>query len=144
MFDPEPIHAALLAICQGVTGFKLVSRRLQFIDEVQPTNFPACFVVWTHDDHQQKAYAGDVISMYFKIYVYCDSGEDANAVPVKDDLLPIYKALVNAIRPVADGMKQTLGGLVESCVVSGTVDTCNGVLGGKSYAILPITVLVTD
>jgi hypothetical protein len=138
----EAIHGALFTLCSSVTNFKLASRRLRFIDEVNPGEFPAIFLVWHSDLVQDDNYAGSIVGMMFEAWVYVDSGADVTIEPVKD-VVAIVDALHNAIH-LSSGLKQTLGGLVESCRIVGEIKTDGGTLGGKSLAIVPIKVLTTD
>lgn len=129
--------------------------RFKFIDEVTAAEVPALYLTWDGDPQvsQSQNFAGAKIIEEYMVHVYEDGGSnDPTATPVLT-IFDRVKAIEDAIRqqkvngvlvPLPDGFRQTLGGLVESCVIEGAIKSDKGMLGSKSFAMIPIRVVVSD
>lgn len=64
-----------------------------------------------------------------------------DGIPPATVLNPILDQIEAMLLP-AYGMKQTLGGLCDSCYIDGEIQTYEGTLGEQEVAIIPIKILV--
>jgi hypothetical protein len=80
----------------------------------------------------------------FFAVIYTDVGIDPNAVPadVIDDLLDVIDVQLapSALDQLQNGGRQTLGGLVYDCRISGQPDIAPGDAQGKGETVIPIQV----
>ena len=74
------------------------------------------------------------------LVLYAVSGD--SAVAPASLLNPLIDAVEAALEPGPAFAKQTLGGLVSHCCVSGRVEIVEGVLGAQAVAIVPIEIVV--
>jgi hypothetical protein len=136
----EAIHLALFALLGEIEGIKTLSRRLQHWSDVPGLEQPALFQSQRGQTAHQHAGVPPKWTLEVDLFLYVNSGNDPKAVPaiVANGLLDAIEA---ALAPVEFGGKQTLGGLVEHCWISGRIETDEGVLGPQAVAIIPIEIL---
>ena len=69
------------------------------------------------------------------------AGGQINSAPMSQ-LNPIIDSLQRAVHPI-NGEKETLGGLVHRLVISGPIETDEGLLGDQAIAVVPLSVIVS-
>lgn len=133
------IYEALLELGGSSSiGFSEKGRRLREFDAAQK---PALFQIEHVDSYQAKA--GQLRHRTLKVtwVMYHEVGRDPNTVPAVTtaDMLDALDALFpDAIGPC----KQTLGGLVHSVWIDGTVQKFEGDLDGQTIIVVPITISI--
>lgn len=142
MNSRESIYAALYALLQGVAGWGTVGRKLQHIEDISPTAFPAAFQVQLSEDTIQDYNKPAIVTMRVEWWVYAYQSDDAQ--PHTPTLNPLVDAAINALGLVQPGPfpAQTLGGLVHSVWLDGRIDYVDGALGDRSFARIPLAVKV--
>lgn len=133
----ESIYSALFAKLQGVGGFTTVSRRLKHWGDVPSGDQPALYMAQRKEHAATTPGLETVFELHVDLYLYANTQGDASLSP-STILNPLIDAVLAAINfdPITN--KQTLGGLVEYCVVDGEIATDEGVLGDQGVVIIPI------
>ena len=136
------IYDALMEVGAGLIGTSFGTmqesgRRLKMWDRVQK---PAIFQV--EPDDMVKSQIGQLSKRTLKVtwVIYHAAGKDQSATPaaVSADILDA----IDAALPALPGMYQTLGGLVVSAFVDGTIKKFEGDLDGQTIITVPISILV--
>lgn len=149
----EAIYSALFALVSdgegqpgkitGADGETLLftSRRVKLFDDV-PSQPALC-----QAEHGE-TYAQATNMPYKRTFsaswlLYHDVGKDPNAVPstTTNNLLDAIDAAITPY-PSNPGFRQTLGGLVYHCFISGKVFRESGDLDGQALMVIPITLLI--
>lgn len=138
----EPIHAALFALLQTVPGLKTCSRRLKHFDDVSPADCPALFMVQKSQGTRTQTRMPTVweLDVELILYVQTDGGHHSTPATALNEVLDAIESALeptNLIDP-----RQTLGGLVYDCKISGAIDTDEGTMGEMAGAIIPIRLVV--
>ncbi len=137
----EPIYQALFDRINEIDGISTCSRILQHWDDVSPNMQPALFLAQDSQAAEQVTGYPTKYVLGAKLWVY--THRDTNGQVPATQINNILDAVDGALAP--DPMtlnKQTLGGLVEHCWISGSIDTDEGLLGNQDVAIVPISMLV--
>lgn len=138
----ESTAAALLTQIDApmrAAGAVTVSRRLKHWADVPAVNQPAVYISEGQSTPtQSKEGLPPVWSMMFNIYLYATETDQAASPATKLNLL--LDALEGALAPTAPGTKQTLGGRVVHCWITG-VETDEGILGDQCMAIVAVEAL---
>jgi hypothetical protein len=137
----EPIYKALFAKLSAIDGIVTASRILLHWDDVSPNQQPAMFLA---QDTQQAEQITGFPTKYLlgaKVWIYAhrDTSEEVPSAQINNILDALDAALMPDPSPT---FKQTLGGLVEHCWISGAIETDEGTLGNQAVAIVPIQMLV--
>lgn len=152
MASRKQIAAALLALLAPAGGPFLTSgRRLTDPENVAGGKFPALFLIkpgerYTYDgdgETMPPTRSLDFLAVIYTDYTGGTSAENAAFVPADgmDDLLDfIDLALMPLGADALNGNRQTLGGLVYSCIVSGEPKLAPGDSIGKGEMLIPIRV----
>jgi len=140
----EAVHVALFNLLQGATGFKTTGRRMIHWSEVAPEDQPALFLSAGNDEPQSLRRAGGpaMHKLSFTVVMYANATLASGEAPATA-MNPLIDAITSLFSTV-NGAKQTLGGLVQWAVVSGPIETDEGVLGDQSFAIVPLEVVVSE
>lgn len=138
----EPVYAALFTLLETLSGsFNTMSRRWRMPNAVSPELRPALFQVQT--DEQAFSNAEGMPTRWhllLDLVVYgAGSGDDDNYVP-STELNALLLAIRGAIAPTAVGDKQTLGGLVSNCFLTGKTKIVENVFGSMPMAILQVQI----
>jgi hypothetical protein len=137
----ETIYKALFELIRNLNGAATTSRILAHWDDVPPNMQPALYL--TNDTQQAEQVTGFPTKYLLgaKIWIYChrDSGEEVPSAQINEILDGLDEVLKPSESPTN---KQTLGGLVEHCWISGAIETDEGTLGNQAVAIVPIQMLV--
>lgn len=161
-FNRESIFEALLTLLKGLTWTDALtntagatwlkaSRRIIPSAQVDLSMMPALFLCQTKERHTATKGMGSTILLMGDIHVYVNAPEPVgteDAIAPTTILNPILDA-INAVIPTTgttDPMtgKQTLGGLVEHCVINGEIQTWEGTLGTVELALIPFELLVVS
>lgn len=142
----ETVALALFGLVDPImraAGAVTVSRRLLHWSDVQPPDQPAVFVA-QGDGAPAQSPSGEptVWRLTFAIYLYVHELDPSATPATRLNLL--LDALTAALAPVGYAKKQTLGGTVEHCWISGPVETDEGTLGDQAMAIVPVEVLYSQ
>ena len=139
----EQVMQALLAKLETSGDFKLVGRRNRNPDTIGADNSPALILVeHTEGYRNPSTHQPSIRRLMVRAIVYNDVGGDDNAIP---------SSAINGILDAIDGLfvpdnmmtgQFTLGGLVQSAVIDGTVVKAPGDMTGKGLAIVPITIVL--
>ena len=141
----EQIDSAIYALIQGIAPFQTSSRRLptNWL-ETAPERQPALYLLHGQEVLEQNVQkmGGPLSStINYTVILMVHSGGQINSTPMSR-LNPIIDALVNAIHPT-NGTKQTLGDLVHRLIISGPIETDEGLLGDQAIAVVPLSVIVS-
>lgn len=140
----KAVAAALLAQLNASSAFPTVGRRLTDPTTIGDGNYPGLFLIKPTERTERAS--GSLPSkriMEFYACVYTNVGDDQNAIPADaiDDLLDVIDiALAPGPADQLRGGRQTLGGLVENCIVDGNIDIGPNDVLAKGQAVVPITV----
>jgi hypothetical protein len=136
------VAAALLAKLAGAYAFTSTSRRNRDPQRIGPSQAPCLFLL----DHEESYTRPSpdvppVREIAFVALVYVDVGNNENAIPaaVMNDILD---ALDVALAGDPCTGRETLGGLVFSCTIDGTIERSSGDMTGKAAAAVPISVVL--
>ena len=136
----EVAFVALFATLQGISAFKVCTRRLKHWQDVLPEDQPALYM--QHDGEVRQPVRGlpDRIVLEVNLWIYLNT----NAEPVGPQLSPLLDAVDAALAPANNGDRtQTLGGIVHHVWIEGQTQIYEGNLGNEAVAIVPIKLLVT-
>lgn len=136
----ESIYAALFALAQNMPGVVTSSRRAQPAQDVAPVNCPALFQV---QGQQKASYNGEIQTAWelSVMWIVVVAQTDATQ-PMTPALNPILDAITQALAPSNPFGRNTLGGLVEHCAISGNVDIYEGDVAERAIAFVPIRIVV--
>lgn len=132
----EPIYAALFALVSGAPGLITTSRKLQHWGDVPAVNRPALFQAQKSETAMERGGNMPVTwRLDVDLYVYVSTQGADSPGEVLNPIVDWITAVLDW-RPI--GAPQTLGGLVLSARVEGTIATDGGVLGDDAVAIVPV------
>lgn len=145
----EAIFAALFAKLAAVPGLVTTSRELRHWDDVPASEQPALFLVQGDQAAAVPArptggatYVGPTewtLAADVHLYVHRASlSTDALLATAVNTLLDAIEA---ACAAPAGTHEQTLGGVVRSCRIDGTIETDGGVLGDQAVAVIPFVLI---
>ena len=141
----EQIDVALYSLLQGITAFNTSSRRVPpNWTETPAERQPALFLSHgkeTLDQEMQKRGGPYVSTIEYTVILMVHSGGQVNSVPTSR-LNPMVDSVVNAVH-LTNGEKQTLGGLVHRLIISGPIETDEGLLGDQAIAVFTLNVIAT-
>ena len=141
----EQIDSAIYALIQGIAPFQTSSRRLPINWlETAPERQPALYLLHGQEVLEQNVQrmGGPLSStINYTVILMVHSGGQIDSVPMSR-LNPIIDALVNVVH-LTNGTKQTLGDLVHRLVISGPIETDEGLLGDQAIAVIPLSVIAS-
>jgi hypothetical protein len=135
----EAIYSALFALISTAAGFATASRKLRHWDDVPLAEQPALFQVQRSEEVRIQTGQPAKLLMRLDLYIY-NAATDPGASPAIG-LNALLDAVTHALAPQPGQDNQTLGGLVNYCRISGTIQTDEGVLGPQAVAIVPVELL---
>jgi len=145
--DRRAIGRALHALLAGIVwdsparGFAYTSERLQLWDDV-PTQ-PAMMTQEGDERHTQTTRGMPLRILEYRVIVYQRTGVDTSLPRPADENDLIMGAIEEAIPDGSEpDLNQTLGGLVHSVRISGTVLKDDGAMDGQAMIVVPIDVIV--
>ena len=138
----EQVMTALLARLSTAYSWGVVGRRNRAPNAIAAVGKPALILLKQHETYVARGLnMPSKRTMHLLAVVYVDVGTDETAVP--DALVnAALDALDAAMQPDSPGGYLTLGGLVESAKISGTITAAPGDVTGKGLAIVPIDVSI--
>ncbi len=133
--EREPIYQAIYD-AMAATRPTTVSRKLKHWNDVPASQQPA---VLMHEQYEE-AIQGKGLPVqwkgYVEIYLYTNTGGDADAIPAIE--MNIWLDKIEAVfRPLA-GRVNTLGGVVQHCWIEGQIQRFEAILDNQSVAIVPL------
>ena len=126
---------------QGHRRFKTVSRRVKLFSDVDTGSQPACFQA------EHTSTEGQVTNLPYKTtleanwIIYHAVGKDKKAIPAIENNL-IIKGVRIANDPGFLDRRNTLGGLVHHCFISGRIFRDPGDIDDQAMIVVPIKLLV--
>jgi hypothetical protein len=140
----EPIYAALFAIAQNIPGVVTTSRTLKHYDDVPSSAQPAIFQRQLDQDAESQPNRPTKWYCEAEWYLYVNEGENPG-IDSCTILNPIMDALEAALLPSLPAGRNSLGGLVYDCKISGKVQIYEAINGGpQTMAIIPIKITVVN
>lgn len=145
----EQVAAAVFDLVDSAVGsvVNLVtsSRTFRGPQEVDPVEMPALFQIQTPEEYERTQ--GKMLglppkrTMHFEICLYTSDAQEVSVIP-SQQLNAMIDAVEAAFTPDATTGLFTLGGLVASARIEGSIDYIENLVGdGKSAASIPIAVL---
>jgi len=131
---------------QGYRRFKTVSRRVQLFSDVATSSQPACFQA------EHTSTEGQVTNLPYKTtleanwIIYHATGKDKKSIPTIENNL-IIKGVRIALEPKPNDpgfhdRRNTLGGLVHHCFISGRIFRDPGDIDDQAMIVVPVKLLV--
>jgi hypothetical protein len=142
MIAREPIYAALFDLAAGAAGFVTAERRLRHWSDVAPAEQPALFMTQKSEVAAVKTLGAPTVwTLLVEFYLYAHSS-DPYLSPATV-LNPLVDAVEAALAPAATTGLQDLGlpSMVQHAMISGKIETEEGVLGDQAIAIIPVEIL---
>ena len=142
MIAREPIYAALFDLAAGAAGFVTAERRLRHWSDVAPAEQPALFMTQKSEVAAVKTLGAPTVwTLLVEFYLYANSS-DPYLSPATV-LNPLVDAVEAALAPAATTGLQDLGlpSMVQHAMISGKIETEEGVLGDQAIAIIPVEIL---
>ena len=142
MIVREPIYAALFDLAAGAAGFVTAERRLRHWSDVAPAEQPALFMTQKSEVAAVKTLGAPTVwTLLVEFYLYAHSS-DPYLSPATV-LNPLVDAVEAALAPAATTGLQDLGlpSMVQHAMISGKIETEEGVLGDQAIAIIPVEIL---
>lgn len=138
----KAVAAALLARLNIGGNFLTVGRRLTDPTTIGGGPYPAVYVIKPNERYERDGNMPPKRFMEFYAVIYTNVGDDPNAIPADaiDDLLDAVDA--NLAPAAGEEGRQTLGGLVENCLIDGNIDIGPNDILSKGQAVVPITVML--
>lgn len=140
----EAIYTALFNLAKVASGVTTASRRVRHWADVSPIEQPALFMVQKTESAQvvTRQPARWTFSVDLILYVNT-GGHDPNITP-SSIFNPIVDAITAALAVSQNSGEQTLGGLVERCRITGSIETDEGALGDQAVIIIPVEIFLPD
>lgn len=127
----------------GVTPLVTSGRRLRLLQSVGTEEMPALFMGQKPETQERGAIGLPAKrTMHFELWIYTADPQDDTVVPA-DQLDDFMDAIETALRPDPTSGACTLGGLVRSARIDGSVEYFeNATNDGKSALTVPVSVLM--
>lgn len=138
----EAIYQALFNKVSSVEGIITADRKLKHFSDVPPSEQPALFQTQFGEDVTKTVNMPYRHELRAELYIYCNTSGDPTELPCTQ-LNNLIDAVTEALKPDWTGY-QTLDGLVFNAVISGKIETDEGLLGDQSFAIIPVVMTVID
>ena len=126
----------------GAAGFVSTERRLRHWSDVAPAEQPALFMTQKSEVASVKTLGAPTVwTLLVELYLYAHSS-DPYLSPATV-LNPLVDAVEAALAPAATTGLQDLGlpSMVQHAMISGKIETEEGVLGDQAIAIIPVEIL---
>jgi hypothetical protein len=126
--------------------FVTVSRRVKLFSDVPAEQQPACFQAEHITTEEQRTGMPYKSSVEFNWIIYQNVARDPNALGAVENNL-ILRGIRRALAPKPNDpgypdKRNTLGGLVHHCFISGRIFKDPGDIDGQGMLVVPIKVLV--
>ena len=130
----------------GAHKFKMISRRVKHFADVPGSEQPACFQAEHTTTEEQRTSLPYKTTLEANWIIYQCVGKDKSAIPATENNL-ILKGVRQALAPATDDpgyldKRNTLGGLVHHCFISGRIFKDPGDLDDQGMIVVPIKLLV--
>lgn len=157
MIDEELIYYTLAQLmvevrwqrageAQGHRRFKTVSRRVALFSDVPSSSQPACYQAEHTSTEGQTTNLPYKTTLEANWIIYHSVGKDKKAIPTIENNL-IIKGVRIALQPKPSDpgfldKRNTLGGLVHHCFISGRIFRDPGDIDDQAMIVVPIKLLV--
>jgi hypothetical protein len=147
--DRELIYSTLFTRLSTLTSgvsplFMYATRNLFLWEKAAPEDMPAILQTQRTEAVTKVRGRPPIWELKVNVFVYVYTGNLGDSSVVPSTLLnPLIDAITDALSP--DDLSNeayTLGGLVSSCYIDGTLETFEGNLGNEAMVIIPITMTV--
>lgn len=139
------LYAKVNASVGAVVGLVTSSRALRTPMQVTPEQKPALFQTQLTEPYEHTFNAMLALppkrTMKFAFLLYTADGQEPSVIPATQ-LNNMVNAVEAALVPDATTGESTLGGLVASARIDGTIEYVEGLIDGSSMAYVPISVLL--
>jgi hypothetical protein len=127
-----------------VSESPLQARLLRHWSDMQAAEQPVLFITQTGETAERRVGQLTKWTLDVLVYVYIQSQSDR--YPVAPSMNALLGAVRGAMQPDSSGpgrasFRNTLGGLVFDCEISGKIETDEGVLGQQGVAKIPIRII---
>jgi hypothetical protein len=146
----ETIYAACFAkITAGALvaaggPFRIVERGLKHWNDVPAVEQPALFQTQRVETAIRLGRGAALTwTFHLELYLYAYNG-DQSGVASAIAMNPLVDWVESKLAPGPAEEAQTLGGLVSSCGIVGTIETDEGALGPQSMAIIPVEIVIAS
>jgi hypothetical protein len=145
MASREQIISTLFQAIVAAGSFVTTGRRLVNPEQLGPELSPAFFLI-AHEDGYDRSKSFDLLpirDIQLQAFLYNDVGPtNYSAIPESpiNDALDMLDTLFKPDN-VATGA-YTLGGLVTTCMIDGTILRASGDVTGKALAVVPIRIVL--
>jgi hypothetical protein len=139
----EPIYQALFSLVSNSSEYKTKSRKLKLWGDTLVGDRPAIFMHQLDEDSvtmDGNIGTPNLVTLHVNFFIYTA----ARSAPVPAAILnPLLDAIETVLKPDNTMLnKQTLGGLVDNCWISGKTFFDAGDLDGDGLAIVPVSIFV--
>lgn len=139
----EQIYNAVFVAGSTATGFTTKSRKLRHIEDLQPSDFPAFFQVQNDEEWKHGSGMGNlppIGQLNVEWWVYVQEPNPANSTTPKLNVALDALTAALGLPPSKPGLKQSLGGLVESVQLSGKIQIVEGAFEDRAFARVPLII----
>jgi hypothetical protein len=138
----EECYGALFALLSSLQGapFRLISRKLQPLDDVAGVQMPALFLTVDRQMVVVRPGLPPRRTLRASVFLYVSS-PDPN-VASGTLINPLIDLVETTLAPFPSLPQQTLGGVVQHAWIEGTIDVYEAVKTQRAAALIPITMLM--
>ncbi len=143
----ESIAAALFALVDAaaktVLSLKTSGRRLRSFDQVDGNQMPALFMTQLPETQERDTIGQPAKrTLHYEFWIYTMDAQADSVIPAQQ-INNTVDAVEAALSPSPLTGAQTLGGLVASCRIDGSIEYYENVTSdGKSIAAIPVAVII--
>lgn len=130
----------LLSTLQTAGTVKIVDRRVQLLETMQPAQLPALFMAVGGQKVATKEKMPAARTFDATVFLYVANPDPKTSADIA--LNNLLDALEAVLAPLPAQEKQTLGGVVSHCWIEGAIEVFSGPLGQRAAAIVPVKMLV--
>jgi hypothetical protein len=137
----EPIAVALFNMLKALPSVETADRILRHVNEMQPSELPALFLVPNGHAATRKTGLPKVWHLDYLVYVYTRKGDSKEAPDTQ--INAVLDEVEAALEPASGVTDFTLGGACDWCRIEGQIETDAGALGDAALAVVPIRIQVS-
>ena len=137
----EAIYSALFALVTSAADFATTGRRAQLLTQMQPSQMPALYQQQVSEEVTQSTGIPPSYTLHVDIIIYAQNSDPTQ--PSTPEINGLIDALEATLAPNPVTNRQTLGGLVQHCFISGKTDIFEGDLANRVAAVVPVQILTT-
>ena len=144
--DRETVYGALNTVLSDALtvgsppSFVTVDRKILTAQNFSRANQPGLFQVQKSETYTARKGVPPVRKFLADLVIYNYTGQDNTAIP-SAALNGLVTAVENALAPNVATAFQQLGVPVSSCIINGTIEYFEGVLGVWAVAVVPVEII---